>query len=228
MTLWRAVLACAVVGSTAEAGVARAGETKVSSSTSQQRVLSPEVYTLRFGLPLLGVMGERRPGGIEAFGVGFGVRFARIVETEVATHFWIHCNLKEQGAFPGSVSARAGVSAALSKEWRAPLLVDYTHGWADYCNGGESPAVGVNSIGDGVGLDATFGAFNVRFLPILGWGWYYEAGETAYPLDSHQGLRYSLTLEIGGSFRRSIGGPKPSPSTGTKNRNRTDPRWQWR
>lgn len=194
-----AVATCPRAAAAEENGGTYGAET---SSGSRHRALSSEVYTVRFGLPLLGVIGSKPPNGLRALGIGVGVRFIDLVEIEVAMAAHAQPACLEYGKFPLSISARTGVSVPLSKEWRVPVLADYTHGWSPVgCY--ESPDVRVDSIGGGTGIDATFGRFNVRFLSIVGWGWYSTGPAPWWPLDYREGVRFDVALEIGASFRRT-------------------------
>lgn len=135
-----------------------------------------------------------------------GFRFTSIwgVSLSVRSPIGIECELGGLMYFTGEASSfaptpRLGASVQIAggSSWdlRLPLLGMYSG--ADLITDGEGGEEHFEFLGVATGLDATFGAFNMRLLPYAGKAWWRRelSGEL---LEDSSGLAWGVTFEVGG------------------------------
>ena len=171
------------------AGLALVAEPAKTIAAAAEPDFDPAtVYAVRFQPPGAGFVGTFRANlnllGFNLLGGAVGVRFARLVEGEVA-------GILMQGLCEGGTSliARAGVSPSLLRaraegtHWnlRLPLLIGYLNysGHVGGCD--EEPGHDLRAMLFSTGLDATHwsssaAGFNLRLLFSMGPSWMKEAG----------------------------------------------------
>lgn len=195
-----AVLTACMVGTASRAWALPAARPGDDRDTAVKPREGP-VAAFRFGLPLTGISvgkrgdGELGLGGILGFGLSGNVRFLNLIEAEVGTQWW--------ATFPCStvltVNPRVGVSGKVAQksgpELRVPLLLGYSHGVRRTSCDAEFRQ-SYDAVGVSFGADATFGSFNIRILPTIGFAW--MLAPNVFGVDvPNNGPYLSLTLEMG-------------------------------